>query len=352
MSRDDRRGVLFLISLFLLALNLGCGGGGLPSATSSNPSVQTDSTTSRAIGAPTLGFVYVPGGSEVRVINGIPGASTQGSALALPAGVTGLDFAPGQEAAVAERSSGTSVGVISFTSGAAGTLVPISGAISQPEIIAFSPRGAAVALYSEAEGQLQVVSGLPSSPQLARSITVASLPASPRFLAIADNGETLLEGTAEGAVYLLASSGPQLLETVSGLGGMAFNPKSTDALIFDQGESALSLLPSVNSASPSRVLAKGLSGLEGTIALASDGRRAVITSTGAYQLWEVDLSSLQAQSLSLSTTPTMLRALIVSGDYLLAWQPGGLAWIIDTNQTKGAVYMVPAAAETQAALAR
>ena len=100
------------------------------------------------------------------------------------------------------------------------------------------------------------------------------------------------------------------------------------------------------------MLASGLTGLDGSIALQTNGRRAVITSTNANHLWEIDLQSLQAQNLKLSAAPTMLQPLRANGDYLLSWQPGQLAWIVDTNQEKGAVYLVPAAAPAQSSLAR
>ena len=78
----------------------------------------------------------------------------------------------------------------------------------------------------------------------------------------------------------------------------------------------------------------------------------MITSTNANHLWQVDLQNLQVQDLQLPSAPAMLTPLRTNGDYLLSWQPGQLAWIVDTNQEKGTVYLVPAAAQAQTALAR
>jgi hypothetical protein len=69
-------------------------------------------------------------------------------------------------------------------------------------------------------------------------------------------------------------------------------------------------------------------------------------------LWEIDFQSLAVQDMQLPTTPAMLEPLRLSGHYLLTWQPGQPAWILNTNQEKGAVYFVPAAVEARAALAR
>jgi hypothetical protein len=302
--------------------------------------------------SPVLGFVYSANGSEVRTINGVSGASTQGLSLALPDGITGISFAPGQKSAIVERSNGASLAVISFSNASPGALVPIPGAISQPSIVAFSPNGANVALYAAGAGQLQVVTGLPNQPQVSRALGSSDLPDVAKALAIADDGVTLLEGTAHDALYLLSGGGPQLLENLSDLEGISFNPKTSDALIFDRGGSSLSLMQNVSTLPTSRQVAGGLTGLAGTVALQTNGRKAVVTSTSANHVWEVDLESLQVQQLQLPATPSMLTPMWTSGDYLLSWQPGQLAWIVDTNQPKGAVYWVPAAAPAQSAQAQ
>ena len=343
--------LLLLVSLVLSALNFGCGVGGVQPLTQSSQSPQTSASVSKSMQAPTLGYAYVTTGSEVRAINGVPGASVVSPPIALPEGVTGIDFAPGQKSAIVEQANGAPLAVISFPGAEPGPLVPITGAISQADVIAFSPNGNAAALYAASESRLQVIAGLPSSPRLTRDVGSSELPDAVGFLALADDGVTILAGTANGSVYLVSGSSPQLLSSVSSLGAMVFNPKSNDALVLDSSSGALSLWQSVSSSLTTRLLASGFTGLEGGIALSSDGRRAVLTSTGANHLWEVDLQSFQTQELQLPTAPAMLKPLRATGDYLVSWQPGQLACIVDTNQQKGTVYLVPAA-RTQSALAK
>ena len=357
MCRYRRGAILLLVCMAGSTLNFGCGGGGgLPRtttpATQTSQGLQTGSGSSRFMQAPILGFAYAAGSSEVRTINGIPGASVLSPPIVLPDGITAIVFAPGQKSALVESANSTSIGVVSFLSAEPGPITPVAGAIAQPDIIVFSPSGAAAALYSTAEGKLQVIGGLRDRPQVTRNLTADELPDPARTFAIADDGVTLLEGTVNSGVYLLASGGAQLLENVSDLGAIVFNPSSNDALILDRSGNTLSLLQSVSSAPASRTLASGLTGLDGNIVLQTNGRTAVVTSINANHLWEVDLRSYQTQELPLSTTPAMLQPLRISGEYLLAWQPGQLAWIVDTNAPKGAVYLVPTAAPAQAALAR
>jgi hypothetical protein len=299
-----------------------------------------------------LGFVYAAGGSEVRAINGVPGAATLSTPLPVPAGVTSLDFAPGQKYALVEQAEGASLGLIAFSGAEPGALAPIPGGISKPDVISFSPKGGTAALYSASDGRLQVLGGLPDNPQLTREIASGELPGAVRLLAIADDGATLLAGTANNTVYLLGGSAPQMLESVADLGGMVFTPKSNDVLIFDRGAGTLVLIEGVSGVRSKRVLAEGLTGLGGSIALNTNGRRAVLSTSTANHLWEVDLQSLAVQEVQLPTTPAMLDPLRLSGQYLLAWQPGQRAWILNTNQEKGTVYFVPAATEAQAEVRR
>lgn len=343
--------ILLFIFLALNALNLGCGGRAEVSSSISEPP-STNTTAGNQIQSPIVGFVSAAGGSELRAIEGVPGASTLSAPLAVPAEVTSLHFAPGQKYALAEQAEGASLGLTAFSGAQPAALVQIPGGISKPEVISFSPHGTAAALYSGSEGRLQVLTGLPDNPQLTRETTSGELPGAVRLLAIADDGVTLLAGTANNAVYLLAGTEPQMLESVTDLGGMVFTPKSNDVLIFDRGAGTLVLMDGVSGARSKRMLAGGLTGLTSNVTLETDGRRAVITTSSANHLWEVDLQSQAVQEVQLPTAPAMLEPLRLSGHYLLAWKPGQPAWILNTNQEKGAVYFVPAAIEAQATLRR
>src|SRR5580698_8428873 len=149
MRKGLRCGTLAITCLLAIfgALNTGCGGSSVTPNAQVNQGSQASSTT-QAMQVPTLGFAYAAGTTEVRSINGISGASTQGSALNIPANVSGVSFSPGQKYAIAQSATGGPVGAISFQAAEPSALVTIAGAISQPDIIAFSPTGVAAALYS------------------------------------------------------------------------------------------------------------------------------------------------------------------------------------------------------------
>jgi hypothetical protein len=298
----------------------------------------------QAMQAPLLGFVYGAERSELRPILGIPGASLFGGPISIPAGVTGVYFAPHQNYALLAHRFVGSIGLMTFQ-GAGGSAVAVCGAISQPDLITFSPSGSAAVLYSRGAGQIQVITGLPSAPRVARGIATGELPDGLRLLAIADDGVTLLEGTSRNAIYLLPAAGsPQLLYSATDLGGMVFAPRTTDVVVFDRGAGTLFLLQEVGSASSYLPLAEGLAGV-GNAFLEISGSSAVLAGANTSSVWQIDLASLDVQSTRLPVTPRMLQPLQTSGKFLLFYKPGQPAWILDASDESGTVSFVPASNE-------
>jgi hypothetical protein len=292
---------------------------------------------------PVLGFVSSAEGGELRAIVGIPGASALGGPLAVPAGVSSVYLAPRQNYALLAPTAGESIGLMTFAGADEGAVIPVCAAISQPDIVAFSPTGAAAALYSKAEERLQVITGLPDSPQLARVIAQSDLPDEVRFLAVADDGVTLLEGTVHSAVYLLPQAGsPRFLHSAKDLEGMAFAPRTDDVVVFDREADTVFELQEVNAAGSYLPLADGLTGLGGIVFLETSSASAVIASTSSNDLRVINLQSLQVQSIHLPGTPKMLQPLRTSGDYLLFYRSGLPAWILDSNGREAVVSLVPA----------
>ena len=300
-------------------------------------------TSSPPMQSPVLGFAYAASLGEVRAILGVPGASRLGDLLTFPGGVTAVYFAPGQKCAIVERSNGASIGLLTFPGATLGALIGIPGGVSRLDLVSFSPRGTAAVVYSSIEARLQVITGLPGAPQLAREVTIGDLPDRVRLLAIADDGVTLLEGTISGSVYVIPSGGPpQLLITTADLGALVFAPGSDDALVFDRSEGAAWLLQDISGTPSSRLLRKGLTGLGTNVLAQMDVTGAIITGTNTHQLWRIDLQSLEAQGMQLPIVPATLQPLRITGRYLLSWEPRQPAWILDTGGVTAGVYFVPA----------
>jgi hypothetical protein len=309
----------------------------------SHSAAADEGNTVQAMQTPVLGFVYGADRGELRPILGLPGASVFGGPLPVPLGVTSVYFPPGQNYALIEQRSGEFIGLMTFQGANEGSVIAICGAISQPDIVSFSPSGNTGALYSKAEGRLQVITGLPGSPEVARIIPRDNLPDEVRFLALADDGVTLLEGTVHGAVYLLPEDGsPRFLHSAGDLEGLVFVPGKSDVVVYDREAGTAFLLQEVNTTSSYVVLAEGLTGLGGNAFLQVSPSSAVIAGTNSNSLWQIGLQSLGVQNISLPGMPLMLQPLRTSGKYLLYYRAGLPAWIFDTSEEEGVVSFVPA----------
>jgi len=307
----------------------------------SSPRTTEAGNGTQGMQTPVMGFVST--GAQLRPLLGIPGASALGEPFALPAGVMSVHFEPNQDYALLSPAAGGFIGIMTFQGKGEGAVTSICGAIPQPDIVAFSPGGAVAALYSKKEERLQVITGLPNSPELARVIPASDLPDEPRFLAVGDDGVTLLEGTVQNAVYLLPQVGsPRFLQSVGDLQGMAFVPRTSDVAVLDREAGTAFLLQDVSGASSYLLLAEGLTGLGGIVFLETSSASVVIASAASSSLWQINLQSFNLENIPLPGKPEMLEPLRTSGDYLLFYRSGLPAWILDTNGGTGVVSLVPA----------
>jgi len=311
--------------------------------------------------APVLGFVSVapPGAAMGRTrivsgagwsratvrlypIAGVPGSAVISGPVALPAGVTGIHFAPNQSFALVETDLRESVGLLQLSGSQPVLGAALPAGITAPDLVSFSPGGSAAALLSRAEGRLAVLNGLPGAPQLAREITGAALPEGIVQVAAADDGATVLAGTSDGRVVLLAADGSQrLLYTATELGGIAFEPVSTDAVVFDRGVGQAMLIANAGAAPAVRLLAENLPKQNGTAVLQVDARAAFVSGVGAKDVWRIDLQTQQVQDIHLPSALSTMQPLRAPGRYLLSAQAGQPAWVLDTSGETSAVYFVP-----------
>jgi hypothetical protein len=167
------------------------------------------------IGAPVLG--YLPDGTGIRTMYGIPGAGAIASLLP-----TGRTFA---QSAVSPRQNfvlavAADNGDVLLYTPSSGSLTPLLAA-ANPDMILLSPSGSSAALWYPLTGQLQILSGLPSSPAL-RSIDASFLNASPLALAVSDDGQWAAGLWSVGAYAFGPSAQVVPLQTDPGVVALSF----------------------------------------------------------------------------------------------------------------------------------
>ncbi len=141
------------------------------------------------IGTPSLGFAFDPSLGTIRPILGIAGAAVLGSPLNSGLVLESAAISPRQDFALAVSAEDHGVRIIRFQD--AGTSVlPLSGGISSPDRMVFSPSGSAAVLYRQDSSRIQVLTGLPDAPVILE-LSTARLN-SPAALAITDDGNLAL----------------------------------------------------------------------------------------------------------------------------------------------------------------
>ena len=154
------------------------------------------------VAAPQLG--WVPDGSRIRPVSGIPAAAAVGPAVAAGQEFSQVAPSPARDYVLVSDLQSGAVSVYTPENG----LKPLDGAGSGPDQIVLSPGGSTAALWFSSIGQVQVVSGLPEAPAI-RQVNVSflgALSAAQGALAISDDGAWI--GAASAAdVYTVGPSG-------------------------------------------------------------------------------------------------------------------------------------------------
>jgi WD40 repeat protein len=189
------------------------------------------------IAAPVLGYVGDTSSSTLRMIEGIPGASILGRKLDLGPEIILAAVSPDQTyiwgiAAQGGVPSLLAIGAHGLESRA------VEGIASPVDRIAISPSGTAAALYSDADGTLRILTGLPGNPVVAREISAAVLDR----MAVSDDGALIVLVSKESpdpALLSSTSSGAVAIPVSGPVSALAFRPQSHDALIATAGRITL-----------------------------------------------------------------------------------------------------------------
>lgn len=281
---------------------------------------------------PVLGFVASQSPAQLRPILGIPGSARLGNPLLLPASVTRIHVAPGQAFALVEEGANHPLSIVSLhrldlrprTLAAA----PISGAMNQIDLLAFSPTGESAVTYSRQANQLRVLAGLPKSPRVAFNFENLVIPAPLQRLAVSDDAGTVLLSDEAGSVYSL-TRGMVLaaLHFSPDISALEFIAHTRDALIFDRSLNAASFL---HGSDIKPVLlgptAAGLCQPEAGVATA-DGKTILVACPAQHAILSVDRASGLTRVHHMSNAPTALNRLGIGDVFLMSPPEGGTYWL-------------------------
>jgi hypothetical protein len=263
-----------------------------PNATAKLASKQDEKRVATA-GAAVLGYVLGPGPAEVHPIFGTAQRPLLGEQAVVPVGATRLYMPPRQQYVLVEESANEPVAVWtlhrSVASNEATEPVVLNGAMAHPDLVAFSPRGDAAVLYSEAAAALQLVTHLPAEPALGKQISMAGL-GTPSELAVTDDGALVAALADHRLSFSLNGAAWRPLVIGYTPEAWTFIPKTHDLAISDSAQKTLGLLSNLSEVTPAfRVLAQGLAA--DSLAVTKNGDELVAANLKAGELWTIDVKT-------------------------------------------------------------
>jgi hypothetical protein len=165
------------------------------------------------VGAPQMG--WVPDGTRIRPVYGIPAAAAVGAPIPADQDFSQIAASPARNYVLVSAADSGAVSVYTTEHG----LVALDGAGSAPDSVVLSPRGSAAALWFSASKEIQVVTGLPDAPSI-RPVDVSSLGSALGALAISDDG-AWIAGTWTSGTYAFGPNGVSRLP-VEGAAALAY----------------------------------------------------------------------------------------------------------------------------------
>ena len=271
--------------------------------------------TAPAINGPSLGFVADKEGATIWPLLGILGASVPGPPLVLPQDIRDAVISPRHDYALAIAGTNAEVVLVDLTA-ANPTINPVPGARPQANLISLSPTGAAAALFEKQTGRLQLVSGLPSAPQVVREFDASILSGEVLGIAVSDDARLALVNAIHiddktRTLWLVGRGDSAAPLSVSRPSHITFIANASSALIVEQDVQAVVLMEHLND-NPVRlpgIVMRESGHPIAAIAASRDGRSIFVAQEGSDDISVTDLQSRTTVVVACHCKPTVFSPL-------------------------------------------
>lgn len=290
------------------------------------------------VGAPQLG--WVPDGTRIRPVYGIPAAAVVGAPIPADQDFSQIAPSPARNYVLVSAADTGTVSIYTLEHG----LIRIEGAGGAPDSIVLSPRGSSAALWFSSLNQVQVITGLPDAPAI-RQVDVSFLESAPGALAVSDDGAWVAGMWTSGA-YAFGSSGEVNRLPVESVTALAFF-QGTDNLAA-AGPAGVQMLTGIASfAVVSNLLASADSSLQPVAVAATSDNRTLVLADHSGAVTTIDVTSGVATPFDCGCQPAGLFG-IAPAAFRLTSLEGGAFKLFDA--ASGEILFAPLAlAETQGA---
>lgn len=269
-----------------------------------------------ALRGPVSGYVFDSRFQSIRPIEGLPGSSHLGSPLELPFTLRRASLCPSTDIALAVRSEDGGVFVIRGFKAGRPEVVPVAGAIADPDLVVCNQTGSVGLIYSKAARSMQFLCALANDAVSTPAFDVSSL-GDIRAMAIHPGATQALVGTSdrtEGALYLITASPDPAFRPLGRFAtpsAITYLNAGKDASVADSSTNEISFIADVSGAAGVNVIARGADGIQTPVALQpAAGNKLLITNAALNTISVLDLASLSvAQTIPLTDNATRCEVL-------------------------------------------
>lgn len=274
------------------------------------------------VSTPLLGFLQSPGENGLRQIVGTAAHAYLGEFLQAPASAAKIYLAPRQMYALVEQQLDEPLKLWEpwHPHTASDSLLFITGQVMrQPDLVGFSPRGGAAALYSSLTGKLQILDGLPRSAAL--KYELAASPVGPLTkAAVSDDGTVVVVEDTHAELYVAAGAGQWRMLAGVAARAWLFLPHSHDLLISDSARNSIVIARGVDAPSSLPVVVAGELQPD-LLAVTKDGETAAALDSGKGRVWSIALLTGAVTSVTPDQVPNALMTLRSGHTFLLSTSP-------------------------------
>ena len=164
---------------------------------------------------------YLPDGSALRTMSGIPAAGLVGGPITPRGAFSRIEVSPDQTQALAVAADTGAVMLYTVSSGAS---VAVQSVAAAPDRIVFSPSGTAAGLWNSGTRHFQLLSSVSATPAI-RDIDFSFTLSDPTSVAVSDDGQWMV-GAWPFSLYAVGPSGYVIVLPVNG---------ATEAVCFFHG---------------------------------------------------------------------------------------------------------------------
>lgn len=232
---------------------------------------------------PVLGHVFDLETGSLHRVNGIPGASSMGDALALGFSAVQATVSADQSLAIVRDDEGLTFHV--DLTAEPPVVTQVQGVMEGALTALISPRARSAALYSPGTGEIQLLAGLPGVPTPGEVLELEEGMGDWTAFAISDSGAVLAAASADGSGSLHLLRQGMLAERIAGIqraSSLAFLAGSNDAVVTDAGAGEILLYRDIVARRQVSVLASGSDDIKNPFAAAptGDGRFVAVAMPG------------------------------------------------------------------------